>query len=410
LLELTERVFSAERSNTSIRGTAYTVLKVIGDISGPSMSKADVVEQGQLIAACCKDLLPDTNIAERDQSSKATRIEGNKGFDLNGSSKTSTLPTQTPELTDAATGLLTTLATKINPAAMPRKIRVQIERTAILTRNKDAWVACVLNPAAKHAGGKLETSLLPILAREFPDEMEVEALLRPRMVPVTQRKSDDGYDDVDPFDGQEGDDVDDGGTDAETRNVMDLDRTQRLIWSGNETMPTTEPRNQEGEGEEDDLYSLTPPRNPPVGFEAPAIAGTSTNAPLYGLNGMKRFADAELSATELPSKRTRMSPPVALRPLGDMEPSAEPLQSQLIEQTAVREAKQNGPQTGMQNPSEDLHMDEAVAETGNGASGAKTVQHNDIGSDASDFELPPLTMESDTDPDDEDEDVDGDEA
>ena len=398
LLELILGVFSAENSNPSIRVASYTVVKAILDIFGPSMPKADVAELGQLVAACCEDQLPHTSNADR--APQSSKIEATNGITTQTSSNSSTHPPQMPGLTSTATALLTTLATKINPAAMPRKTRVQIERTAILTRNKDALVACVLNPAAKHAGGKLETSLLPMLAREFPDEMEVEALLRPRMVPVMQQKTDDDYDDDGgSYHGQEGEDVDENASKNGIGNITDPGEKERPLWSLNDTIqtPTSYPENLERY--EDELYSLTPPRNPFT---------ENAHSPMEGLNAMKRSAETDLLATDLlatdlPSKRSRLSPGVI--PSDDVEPLAEP--SQLGEETdltAMRQVEQPVLQTELQNPPEDLHMHEAnapLAATGNRAT---TVQNEDIASDDSDFELPPLTMESDTDPEDDEED------
>ena len=391
LLELILGVFNAECSNTSIRVASYTVVKAILDIVGPSMPKVDVAELRQLISACCEDLLPHTNNADR--APQSSKIEATNEITTQTSSNPSTRPPQMPDLFSTATALLTTLATKINPAAMPRKTRVQIERTAILTRNKDALVACVLNPAAKHAGGRLETSLLPMLAREFPDEMEVEALLRPRMVPVMRRKTDDACDDGGSYYDQEGEDVDEDDLKNGFGNITDPGEKERPVWSLNDTIPASTSYSANLERDEDELYSLTPPRIPLT---------ENAHSQMEGLNAMKRSAETDLLATNLPSKRTRLSP--AVIPLGDAEPLAGP--PQLREDTdlaAMREVESAGLHTDLPNPPEDLHMHEAnapLAATGNGAT---TVQNEDIGSDDSDFELPPLTMESDTDPEDEGE-------
>ena len=401
LLELILGVFSAESSNPSIRVASYMVVKAILDIVGPSMPKVDVAELGQLIAACCEDLLPHTSNADR--APQSSKIVATNGITSQASSNPSTHPPQMPDLTSTATALLTALATKINPAAMPRKTRVQIERTAILTRNKDALVACVLNPAAKHAGGNLETSLLPMLARELPDEMEVEALLRPRMVPVMQRKTDDDYDDEGgSYHEQEGEDVDEDALKNGFGNISDHGEKERPVWALNNSTPnpTSYPANLERD--EDELYSLTPPRNPLIDSEVPAVVVTNTNSPMDGLNAMKRSAETDLLATDLPSKRTRSSP--AVIPLGDAEHLAEPPQLRAeTDLTAMRQVEQTVLQTDLPHQPEDVHMHEASvppAATGNGTT---TARHEDIGSDDSDFELPPLTMESDTDPEDEDE-------
>ena len=56
-------------------------------------------------------------------------------------------------------------------------------------------------------------------------------------------------------------------------NVTDAGRS---VWSSNDRMSTSDPASFERE--EDDLYSLTPPRNPSVHSQTPAIASTNTYA------------------------------------------------------------------------------------------------------------------------------------
>ena len=409
LLELTRGVFSAERSVASIRVAVYTALKPVLDIVGPSMSKADVAELEEVMMTCCKDLLPSNN-ADREQSSTPAQMDIINDIASKIPSTTFTQPARPAQLsglTYAATALLTSIATKINPSAMTRKLRVQIERTAILTRNKGALVACVLNPAAKHAGGKLEPSILPILAREFPDVPEVEALLRPRMVPIAQRNSDDESFESDSRDGQGVADVAQEAFNNGFRNITDPGETERSILSLDDTLPTHVNPSANLDREEDDLYSLTPPRNPAMlprtSPAAPATATATGNAPMDNLNAVKRSAEADLLSTDLPAKRTRMAPAGGL--LGDVEAPTEPRQPQRreAEEAGVPEVKQTALRNDPESKPKDLQMDGAVALTGNGAVGATTVQHDDMGSDDSEFELPPLTMESDTDPENEEE-------
>jgi pre-rRNA-processing protein RIX1 len=60
-------------------------------------------------------------------------------------------------------------------------VRAEIDRTIILTANKDAMLASVLNPIPAAKGRGAGSSLIPFLVRGYSDEMEVEALVRPRM-------------------------------------------------------------------------------------------------------------------------------------------------------------------------------------------------------------------------------------
>ena len=59
-------------------------------------------------------------------------------------------------------------------------------------------------------------------------------------------------------------------------NVADAGETGRSVWSSNDRMSTSDPANFKRE--EDDLYSLTPPRNLSVHSQTPAVASTNKYA------------------------------------------------------------------------------------------------------------------------------------
>ena len=65
--------------------------------------------------------------------------------------------------------------------------RTSLEKTAILTGDKEALLACTLNPATRPKARRQNPSLLPFLAREHPDAPETEALIRPRMAPLSSK-------------------------------------------------------------------------------------------------------------------------------------------------------------------------------------------------------------------------------
>jgi pre-rRNA-processing protein RIX1 len=88
---------------------------------------------------------------------------------------------QFPELQQAASGLLQSVLTYIPPGLLAPSVRAEVDRTIILTSNKDAILASVLNPIPAAKGRGAGSSLMPFLVRSYADQMEVEALVRPRM-------------------------------------------------------------------------------------------------------------------------------------------------------------------------------------------------------------------------------------
>jgi hypothetical protein len=82
---------------------------------------------------------------------------------------------------------------KIPTELLSTPLRGLIDKTAILTRNKDAMLSSVLNLVKpRKTKGSSMSSILPFLAREYPHEPSVEALVRPRLPVLRPRQADDG--------------------------------------------------------------------------------------------------------------------------------------------------------------------------------------------------------------------------
>lgn len=130
-------------------------------------------------------------------------------------------------LTEAASNLLPVLLSSIPAQHFSDSLRTRMDRTAIMTRQKDAMMASVLNPPPSKKFGKPAASILPLLARCFPGDKGVESLLRPRMPVVrTGRKTgeaelDDEVDDEEVDEGSEAEaGVEDEQEEASEDNVM----------------------------------------------------------------------------------------------------------------------------------------------------------------------------------------------
>lgn len=206
LLDVLLWVYRSESTLEEIRTSIYGLVAQILVQVGPSLPRSLVSSMSPLIRACCKDLLPPQ---ERTAPNKTT--PGNKTAQSNWMSSTnadsflvtamSSKPQiRSPELQSAAVALLPLLLMCIPQNTMSFSLRSQIDRTAILSQNKDAMLASVLNPPT---GQKGSSSIMPLLARGFPESPAVEAVIRPRM-PVLQRRRDDNGD----IESDEDDDMD----------------------------------------------------------------------------------------------------------------------------------------------------------------------------------------------------------
>ena len=399
LLGLLTGVFDAEQASVEIRVSTYRTVKVVLQLMGPAMTKDDIADLAVIMRACCEDLLP---TGEKMTGKSAVNVNGvsqkhqlsNGDHALQASKIQPSHPTVLSELSDSAEALLPVILTQIDSESMPKKARVQMERTAILTRNKEALVACVLNPMTKGAGGEYQSSLLPLLARECPNSADVEALLRPRMPPASSKPSHASA--------NEGDDSSEAGNDAfagaTDNRVLDGDEP---VYDENE--PTAGLLNALGQsdspalarGESEDLYSATPP--PDLSAKHTRV---ESNVPITENATIKRTADEPADA-DVSAKRLRASPVAeVLAPGTSAAPSGPDLastQSSMPVTVAIDNSKENS-HAESSSQSVTLPAQPAsfvVAPSAGGGVG--------IDSDDSDFEMPPLTMEPDTEPEDEDD-------
>lgn len=196
LLDLLLWVFRSENTFEEIRTSIYKLVSQILVQVGPSLPRSVVSSMSPLIRASCKDLLRTPERTAR--NSPTTSNKTAQSYRMSSANADSFLVTATlsnpqtlsSELQAAAAGLLPLLLMSIPQNTLSFSLRSQIDRTAILSQNKDAMLASVLNPPT---GKKWSSSIMPLLARGFPEAPAVEAVIRPRM-PVLQRRRDDNGD------------------------------------------------------------------------------------------------------------------------------------------------------------------------------------------------------------------------
>ena len=207
-------VFAAERFNSDIRTAIYALVAKLLRLTGPSLTRSSVTALSDIIKCSCDDLLPPpaattTAVASSTSKKGNEQTRGASTIDADAFLASSGTKAQhDPPLGDtysAASALLPLFLTQIAPQILSYPLRVQIDRTAVLTRHKQGMIASVLNPASSRKGSRSSKSIMPLLVRSFGTALEVEGLLRPRMPIIRVGKDIDGetdsvegYDDYKP--------------------------------------------------------------------------------------------------------------------------------------------------------------------------------------------------------------------
>ncbi len=183
-------LFNSEKDISQIRGACYTLIAKLLRQSGATLPKSTIDSLVPLIRACCEDLLiTDANSNSAKQTHAPTKSNGSMqtqslanidtSIDSSQSFNASAAGVFEPKL--AAFHLLPALLSNVRAQYFSDSLRARLDRTAILIQHKDAMTASVLNPPPSKKFGKPTASILPLLARAFPEDNSVESMLRPRM-------------------------------------------------------------------------------------------------------------------------------------------------------------------------------------------------------------------------------------
>lgn len=191
--------FESQYGNEGFRRAAYGLVSQILATFGPSLPRTYTTSLSRCVRMCCEDLLP--SVKSQLQGEQAPFPDTNKPPNgINSSTNADLylksainqvdLPGSSTNVLHAARELLPLTLTNLPNEYLPFSLRCQIDRTAIVTNNKKAMLASVMNPNSKRNGQKQRSSILPLLARAHPESLDVEALLRPQMPPILSRRSD----------------------------------------------------------------------------------------------------------------------------------------------------------------------------------------------------------------------------
>ncbi|KAF2262075.1 hypothetical protein CC78DRAFT_535132 [Lojkania enalia] len=189
-------VFNSEKSVTEIRIACYLAVGELLKRSGRTLPKTSTESLNSLIRACCGDILPQKQVTDSTKLPPHDKSSGRNQLQISANADTFLSASTAPKdpninytgLKQAANDLLPILLTNIRAQYLSDALRTRVDRTAILSNHKEAMIASVLNPPPSKKFGKPATSILPLLAKSFSGEKDVESLLRPRM-PVIRPSS-----------------------------------------------------------------------------------------------------------------------------------------------------------------------------------------------------------------------------
>ncbi|CAG8301688.1 unnamed protein product [Penicillium nalgiovense] len=208
ILEQAVWIFKGERFNRDLRSAVYGLLRSLVPVNGPAMTKQSVVSLMDVLRSCCNDILPPTGNSSStansgsDSKAKSKGGQGTANADafLNPDLQKSRQAQAASPFLDVqqnASGLLQAVFVSIPAELVPPSIRAEMDRSIILTSDKDAMFASVLNPVPAVKGRGAGSSIIPFLTRPYADQMEVEALVRPRMPVLMTAPELDAYVDED---------------------------------------------------------------------------------------------------------------------------------------------------------------------------------------------------------------------
>jgi len=187
-------LFSSHSHDEALRCTVYNLMARILPLCGASLNKSAVDLLTPAMRTCCKEF-PLAGVGgqsrSHDETGKHTRNGSSANADtfLNVKTASETVFVNSgSEVLSAASKLLPVLLSHLPQQYLEGYLRAKIDQTAVLTQNKEAMLASVLNPYIGKNGRALP-SILPHLCRAFPNDPAVEALLRPRLPVLWQNQA-----------------------------------------------------------------------------------------------------------------------------------------------------------------------------------------------------------------------------
>ena len=297
-------VLEHEQDHSDLRNTAYAIIAQILSLTGPAMSRASVTSFSPLIRMLCRDILPAPNLENTAKSgagpSKTTSSTGtNADSYLKPQNAASIVQCQDQEVSENAAILFTVIMSRLPMEHLSVPVRSLLDRTAILTGNRGAMLASVLNPESRTKSNQLR-SILPFLARVSTSSLEFEAVLRPRMPTVQTMRN------------ERGDHTEDEEEDQEIDEHTQEEGVRFGAPPANASMGETGIEEESGVGEPS-VNIFRPASYTEQALAEPKmdISGTGKDRPAGAVESSKRSredVDAGITSTaSIPEKRMRMN-------------------------------------------------------------------------------------------------------
>lgn len=183
------RIIEANQYIPLVRERGYVLLRELLLVHGPTLPKFSVNSLDRIVQGCCRDLLLASGHAmskpaggndsqKQGSNNKPSSAKASTNVDayLNTQDKANNAASDLSAThIEAASALLETLLSHLPQQHLKQTLRALIDRTAVLSHNRDAMISSVLNPYRTHTGKAL-ASVFPFLARDFPRDQAVEVL------------------------------------------------------------------------------------------------------------------------------------------------------------------------------------------------------------------------------------------
>ncbi|KAL8685463.1 MAG: hypothetical protein Q9224_005807 [Gallowayella concinna] len=187
-------IFEHEHSHTQVREAVYRVMALMLPHCGPGLPHMAASSLTSCLRRCCKELVPIQEASSSTNSDMATSIapaeksptNADAYVQVTGSSSVNIY--RPSQLQREAEELLYAALTHLPLGFLPASIRCKIDQTAVLIQSNVLLQASVLHPPFRRKGMQL-ASVMPMLARQFPQSHGTEAIIRPR-VPQVQQNTD----------------------------------------------------------------------------------------------------------------------------------------------------------------------------------------------------------------------------
>ena len=374
-------IFERTKDQMEIRSSTYEGVAPILNLIGPSISKSTIPPLMSLLRAACNDVLPfrDESRATSNQGTNSTskksgdRMNNNADSYLKQPNRTEADSYKSSMSYEAAAALLPLTLSKLLSQQLNSEIRGLIDRTAILINHEESMIASVLHPPKAQRKSKNVSSIMPLLARAHPEAPSVEAILRPRM-PIIQDKRNES-DEVES-------DIDENLLMDRYRSNLASERTETILSPGQPQMRSV--------GNNDLPMSQEAPAPWTVKYQSPSLPGTNMM-----VESMKRARDIPVNPDA--ENSTELQPTWNRESGNKRQRTHMPLPDSTVQQDDVVQDQPGLVNNAEVSATQDLPTMNTVSETRAGNA-------NDSNSDSDgSFEIPPIVLDLDTDEDDEDE-------